>query len=137
MDRPSQRVVIWAQPPSFGRLLKEAWGFGALLGGIIGSATLLQGHFWGLPLGVGFGIVYGSVFALGGWTIGWMLVSLRLVERKGLALAVGVAITAVLFLAILTATGGTLDPFLIVAPCVVAIAVAIWRGHHYDRAVPK
>ena len=63
-----------------------------------------------------------------------MLVRFRVVARKGLALALGVAITAVLMV-VSFSVDGTFDTFLVTIPCVVAVAVGLWRGRHYDRAL--
>lgn len=102
------------------------------------AASALQEDFFTLLLlciyGVGFGLVYGLGFAIGGWAFGRALVYFGVVERKGLALALGVAITAV-FIVVFFSIDGTFDTFLVTIPCVVAVAVGIWRGRHYDLAV--
>ena len=70
--------MVWAQAPSVGRLFREALAYGAFIGGLVGSVTLFQGNFFGIPLGVAIGTAYGLFFAFGGWTIGWFLVRLRM-----------------------------------------------------------
>jgi len=108
--------------------------YGALFGGLLGSATLFQRSYIGLPLGIGIGSAYGLCFAVGGWTVGWLLIRLTHVRRKGMALGLGVAISAGLFLIVFWALGGTLHLLLITTPSVVGAMVGIWRGRFYDRA---
>ena len=134
MNRGTVARDTWARPPSVRRLFVEGASLGSLFGGLVGVADLFESGPLGVFLGIAFGMSFGLCFAVGGLAIGWMLVRSRAVRRKGLAIAFGVAITAIVTAAFIAA-GGTVDPLFVVAACVVAVAVAIWRGHHYDRAV--
>ena len=114
--------------------MREAGGFGALLGALLGSTTLIfGGEPIGILLGVAFGLVYGIAFGLTGWLIGWLLFNSGLLLRKGASLGWGVVAAAFVYCLGLWLVGGTLDVFLVLIPAAVAAATGLLRGRWYDE----
>lgn len=131
-----------------GRFLLDGLGLGGLFGTLAGllPSLLNAGFIWSqapllmIPVGGVIGSTYGLTLALLAWPIGRLLVMLRVVRRKGLALGVGVALVALVLILAARPVGGFWDAdgvdalILALVPGVVASMVALVAGLRYDKS---
>lgn len=128
-----ERIRIWSQPPTFGRVLFDGAWLGALAGGVVGLLPSLAGAFFLIPIGAGVGLAQGLFFALGAWGGGWVAVRLGLAKRKVPALLIGVVATGLIYPFVITAVLDQVEPIIAWGVSFLAVVIGAFRGRDYNR----